>query len=88
MITLRELNLCMVNILKECPFVENPLAETRLVLKSLLNKTQTSFLAMSPETQIDLKIEQAAIDAVNARKSGRSMAAILGSSAVAFGWMK
>ena len=78
MITLRELNLCMVNILKECPFVENPLAETRLVLKSLLNKTQTSFLAMSPETQIDLKIEQAAIDAVNARKSGRSMAAILG----------
>jgi release factor glutamine methyltransferase len=68
----------MVNILKECPFVENPLAETRLVLKSLLNKTQTSFLAMSPETQIDLKIEQAAIDAVNARKSGRSMAAILG----------
>lgn len=78
MITLRELNLCMVNILKECPFVENPLAETRLVLKSLLNKTLTSFLAMSPETQIDLKIEQAAIDAVNARKSGRSMAAILG----------
>ncbi|MEE1291189.1 MAG: peptide chain release factor N(5)-glutamine methyltransferase [Spirochaetota bacterium] len=78
MITLRELNLCMVNILKECPFVENPLAETRLILKSLLNKTQTSFLAMSPETQIDLKIEQAAIDAVNARKSGRSMAAILG----------
>lgn len=78
MITLRELNLCMVNILKECPFVENPLAETRLVLKSLLKKTQTSFLAMSPETQIDLKIEQAAIDAVNARKSGRSMAAILG----------
>lgn len=78
MITLRELNLCMVNILKECPFVENPLAETRLVLKSLLNKTQTSFLAMSPETQIDLKIEQAAIDAVNARKSGRSIAAILG----------
>lgn len=78
MITLRELNLCMVNILKECPFVENPLAETRLVLKSLLNKTQTSFLAMSPETQIDSKIEQAAIDAVNARKSGRSIAAILG----------
>lgn len=78
MITLRELNLCMVNILKECPFVENPLAETRLVLKSLLKKTQTSFLAMSPETQIDLKIEQAAIDAVNARKSGRSLAAILG----------
>lgn len=78
MITLRELNLCMVNILKECPFVENPLAETRLVLKSLLKKTQTSFLAMSPETQIDLKIEQAAIDAVNARKSGRSIAAILG----------
>ena len=78
MITLRELNLCMVNILKECPFVENPLAETRLILKSLLKKTQTSFLAMSPETQIDLKIEQAAIDAVNARKSGRSMAAILG----------
>ena len=78
MITLRELNLCMVNILKECPFVENPLAETRLILKSLLKKTQTSFLAMSPETQIDLKIEQAAIEAVNARKSGRSMAAILG----------
>ncbi len=78
MITLRELSSYMVNILKECSFVESPLAETRFILRHLLKKTPTAFLAMLPETQIDTQIKQTAIDIANERKNGRSVAAILG----------
>lgn len=76
--TLKILNLQLIQELKECPFVENPTMEARLILSWLLEKSLSSFLLLSQEMCIDYEIEKSAVAAVNERKKGRSVAAILG----------
>jgi release factor glutamine methyltransferase len=76
--TLKILNQQLIQELKECPFVENPTMEARLILSWLLKKSLSSFLLMSQEMCIDCEVEKAAVAAVNERKKGRSVAAILG----------
>lgn len=76
--TLKILNLQLIQELKECSFVENPTMEARLILSWLLKKSLSSFLLMSQEMCIDYEIEKSAVAAVNERKKGRSVAAILG----------
>ena len=76
--TLKILNLQLIQELKECSFVENPTMEARLILSWLLKKSLSSFLLLSQEMCIDYEIEKSAVAAVNERKKGRSVAAILG----------
>ena len=63
--TLKILNLQLIQELKECSFVENPTMEARLILSWLLKKSLSSFLLMSQEMCIDCEVEKAAVAAVN-----------------------